>query len=62
MNISYPERLQKPITPLPNDPPDEGNKGPKRPQVDIPDPKKLIEKMKRVDPDQVKRYRQRGGE
>lgn len=36
--------------------------GPGRPDVKRPDTRRLMERMKRVDPDQAKRYRQRSGE
>ncbi len=36
--------------------------GPTRPEVRRPDTRQLLERMKRVDPDQAKRYRQRSGE
>jgi len=36
--------------------------GPKAPNVDRPDTKDLLKRMKRVDPDQSRRYRQRTGE
>lgn len=51
---------------LPNDPisrpggDDSG--GPSKPQVKRPDSKQLLERMKRVDPEQAKRYRQRSGQ
>jgi hypothetical protein len=36
--------------------------GPSRPQVDRPDRSDLLKRMKRVDPDQARKYRQRSGE
>ncbi|HRI12594.1 MAG TPA: ubiquitin-like protein UBact [Verrucomicrobiota bacterium] len=39
-----------------------GGDGPSAPPVDKPDVKKLLERMKKVDPDQAKRYRQRTGQ
>ncbi|MBI2950703.1 ubiquitin-like protein UBact [bacterium] len=39
---------------------DEG--GPKRPKVDRPDTNDLLRRMRRVDPNQSRRYRQRTGE
>ncbi|HEY3414654.1 MAG TPA: ubiquitin-like protein UBact [Armatimonadota bacterium] len=40
----------------------DGGGGPGRPDVKRPDTRRLMERMKRVDPDQAKRYRQRSGE
>ena len=39
---------------------DEG--GPSAPKVNRPNPNDLLKRMKRVDPDQARRYRQRSGE
>lgn len=36
--------------------------GPAAPKVKRPDTRQLLDRMKRVDPDQAKRYRQRSGE
>ncbi len=50
---------------LPNDPitrPGGDGDGPTKPGVKRPDSKNLLDRMKRVDPDQAKRYRQRSGE
>ncbi len=48
------------------DPPDggpnEGDDGPSRPDVDRPDTRDLLRRMRRVDPNQARRYRQRTGE
>jgi len=51
--------------PLPSDPmqkPGGDDSGPSAPKVNKPDTKHLLERMKRVDPDQAKRYRQRSGQ
>jgi len=39
---------------------DEG--GPARPQVQRPDTRELLKRMRRVDPQQARRYRQRSGQ
>jgi hypothetical protein len=39
-----------------------GGEGPKPPQVEKPDTKELLERMRKVDPDQARRYRQRTGQ
>lgn len=36
--------------------------GPKRPEVDKPDTQEVLKRMRRVDPNQSRRYRQRTGE
>ncbi len=36
--------------------------GPSRPDVRRPDTRRLLERMRRVDPNQARRYRQRSGE
>lgn len=55
------DRLTRPLAPEP------GKKlgdesGPTRPDVQKPGGNELLRRMKRVDPDQAKRYRQRSGE
>ena len=59
--ISFRERKQKPVSPfLPDENGDDD--GPQRPKVDKPNTKDLMRRMRRVDKDQSKRYRQRTGE
>ncbi len=51
--------------PLPSDPmqkPGGDDGGPSAPKVKRPDSRQLLDRMKRVDPDQAKRYRQRSGQ
>jgi hypothetical protein len=57
-----PERTQKP--PVPWGPKQGGGDdgGPKAPDISRPDTQELLKKMRRVDPNQSKRYRQRTGE
>lgn len=56
-----PERVQKPAVPwAPKQGGDGG--GPKAPDVSRPDTQELLRKMRKVDPNQSKRYRQRTGE
>lgn len=55
------ERIQRPVPQEPfTRPRDEG--GPRTPDVKRPDPSDLLKRMRRVDPDQARRYRQRSGE
>jgi hypothetical protein len=56
------ERLQRPVPRDTNPGPGGDDKGPTTPNVKRPDTKKLMDRMKRVDPDQARRYRQRSGQ
>ena len=56
-----PESTQK-IRPTVPAPAGGGGDGPKAPQVDKPNTEELLKRMRKVDPDQAKRYRQRTGE
>lgn len=56
-----PERVQKP--PMPWGPKQgEGGEGPRSPDISRPDTRDLLKKMRKVDPNQSKRYRQRTGQ
>lgn len=55
-----PERVQKP--PVPWGPKQGEGGGPKSPDVSRPDTQDLLKKMRKVDPNQSKRYRQRTGQ
>ena len=57
-----PERTQKPPTPAPWEPKGGDSDGPKAPDVSKPDTNDLLKRMKKVDPNQSKRYRQRTGQ
>ncbi len=54
-------RRPLPSTPIER-PGGDDNSGPSAPKVKRPDNKQLLERMKRVDPEQAKRYRQRSGQ
>ena len=56
-----PDRIQKP---QPTIPPSGGGggDGPRSPQVEKPNTEELLKRMRKVDPDQAKRYRQRTGQ
>lgn len=56
-----PDPTQKVRQPLPA-PAGGGGDGPKPLQVDKPNTEELLKRMRKVDPDQAKRYRQRTGE
>ncbi|MBM3882908.1 MAG: ubiquitin-like protein UBact [Verrucomicrobia bacterium] len=52
-------RKSKPASPGPGG---GGGDGPSAPKVDKPNVEELLKRMKKVDPDQARRYRQRTGE
>ena len=57
----FEERIPRPAPPQPRQGgPGEG--GPKQPEIGRPNSKDLLERMRRVDPNQARRYRQRSGE
>ena len=56
-----PDPIQKP-RPAPPAPGGGGGDGPKEPKVDKPNTDDLLKRMRKVDPDQARRYRQRTGE
>ena len=55
------ERRSRPMDPAERKP-DDDEGGPSRPKVDRPDTQDLLRRMRRVDPNQARRYRQRTGE
>jgi hypothetical protein len=57
-----PERTQKPTGPAPWGPKEGDGGGPKAPDVSKPDVKDLLQRMRKVDPNQSRRYRQRTGQ
>ena len=57
-----PDPIRKPV-PMPPAPGGGGaGEGPRAPQVEKPNTEELLKKMRKVDPDQAKRYRQRTGQ
>ena len=57
------ERRERPIDPIskPSGPSEEGG-APRRPDAGSPDKDNLLKRMRKVDPKQAERYRQRTGE
>ncbi len=55
------ERINRPAPQEPFTRPGDDS-GPKSPDVKRPDPGDLLKRMRRVDPDQARRYRQRSGQ
>jgi len=60
--FAMPERVQKPFDPAPWGPKQGDEGGPRSPDISRPDTKDLLKKMRKVDPNQSKRYRQRTGQ
>jgi len=60
--FDMPERVQKPFDPTPWSPKQGDEGGPRSPDISRPDTKDLLKKMRKVDPNQSKRYRQRTGQ
>ena len=58
--FGMPERIQKP--PMPWGPKQGDGDGPRSPDISRPDTRDLLKKMRKVDPNQSKRYRQRTGQ
>lgn len=58
-----PDPIQKPRPVVPSPAPGGGSgDGPKAPDVNKPNTDDLLKRMRKVDPDQAKRYRQRTGQ
>ena len=55
------ERRERPLEPMPPRPAEPGD-GPHRPDTGSPDKDNLLKRMRKVDPKQAERYRQRTGE
>ena len=64
MNIMrWPERRERPFEPMPRPvQPSEDGEGPSRPEPGSPEKDNLLKRMRKVDPKQAERYRQRTGE
>lgn len=60
--ITQLERKQRDAKPIGPGDSDGDNGGPKRQNVNRPDTQELLKRMRRVDKDQSRRYRQRTGE
>jgi len=57
-----PDQMRKPAPPMPAPSGGGGGDGPAAPKVEKPNTEELLKKMRKVDPDQAKRYRQRTGQ
>ncbi len=57
------ERRERPFDPIPKPTsPSDDQGGPKRPEGGSPDKDNLLKRMRKVDPKQAERYRQRTGQ
>ncbi len=56
------ERREGPADPMPKSPSPLDEGGPRRPETGSPDKDNLMKRMRKVDPKQAERYRQRTGE
>lgn len=62
-SFMIPERREGPADPMPKGPgPSEEERGPRRPDTGSPETDNLMKRMRKVDPKQAERYRQRTGE
>ena len=57
-----PDTIQKPRPVMPAPTPGGGGDGPKQPDITKPNTEELLKRMRKVDPDQARRSRQRTGE
>ncbi len=62
INRTTPERREGPADPMPKSPSPLDESGPRRPETGSPDKDNLMKRMRKVDPKQAERYRQRTGQ
>lgn len=62
MPMTDDDRATRPVGPMDPLRRDGDETGPVKPDVQRPDKSDLIKRMKRVDPDQARKYRQRSGQ
>lgn len=60
--ITLLERRERPLDPMPKPIGPEEEGGPRRPDTGSPEKDNLLKRMRKVDPKQAERYRQRTGE
>ncbi|WP_447599330.1 ubiquitin-like protein UBact [Nitrospira sp. Nam80] len=56
------ERKEAPFDPITRPPDQKEETGPRRPETGSPDKDNLLKRMRKVDPKQAERYRQRTGQ
>lgn len=59
---TMPKRREGPVDPMPQSPRPEEGGGPRRQETGSPEKDNLMKRMRKVDPKQAERYRQRTGE
>jgi hypothetical protein len=57
-----PEQMQRPPVQNPWEKKSEDDSGPKAPNISKPDTNSLLKRLRSIDPDQSKKYRQRSGQ
>ncbi|MDM7461840.1 MAG: ubiquitin-like protein UBact [bacterium] len=62
MILQAEERARRPMPTEPLTRPGGDGDGPSKPDVKRPDTNELLKRMRRIDPEQARRYRQRSGE
>jgi hypothetical protein len=62
MIIRAEERIRRPVPAEPLTRPGGDGDGPSKPDVKRPDTNELLKRMRRIDPEQARRYRQRSGQ
>jgi hypothetical protein len=60
--LQFRDRAPRPVRPMDEDPGPGEDEGPRRPNVDRPGSDDILRRMRRVDPNQARRYRQRTGQ
>ena len=59
--LQFRDRAPRPVRPVDGGDKDQ-DEGPRRPKVERPNTEDILKRMRRVDPNQARRYRQRTGE
>ena len=62
MNVTCEERKQAPVAPVSPLRKGADDDGPSKPDVKRPDTSDLLKRMRQIDPESARRYRQRSGE
>ena len=60
--LQYRDRAPRPVKPMDGDGDGDQDEGPRRPKVERPNTDDILRRMRKVDPNQARRYRQRTGE
>ncbi len=60
--LHFQERAPRPVRPMDGGGDGEQDQGPRRPKVERPNTDDIMRRMRKVDPNQARRYRQRTGQ